>query len=133
MGEISLHFILLFLSLQLLSSQLNALLSDGGNTKVLVSEGVYISDDSRISQVQEGVINYGAVRGRGVKDGKISVARDGAIEVCMRERASMKRGSISGGKFGAFSLQCNTIPNGMVPNEFGDFFLPIFKIGRAHV
>ena len=51
MGEISLHFILLFLSLQLLSSQLNALLSDGGNAKVLVSEGVYISDDSRISQV----------------------------------------------------------------------------------
>ena len=51
MGEISLHFILLFFSFQLLSPQLNALLSDGGNVKVLVSEGVYIGNDSCISQM----------------------------------------------------------------------------------
>ena len=51
MGEVLLHFILLFLSLQLLSPQLNVLLSDGGNVKVLVPEGVYISDYSCISQM----------------------------------------------------------------------------------
>ena len=104
MGEVLLHFILFFLSLQLLSPQLNALLPDGGNTKVLVSEGVYIGDDSRISQMQKGVVNYSAVRGGGVEDGKVSVARGGAIEVRMGEGASMERGSISGGEFGAFSL-----------------------------
>ena len=104
MGEISLHFILLLFSLQLLSSQLDALLSDGGNAKVLVSEGVYIGNDSRISQMQEGIVNYSAVGSRGMEDGKVSVARGGTIEVRMGEGASMKRGSISGGEFGAFSL-----------------------------
>ena len=51
MGEIPLYFILLFLSFQLLSSQLNVLLSDGGNAEVLVSEGVDIGYYSCISQV----------------------------------------------------------------------------------
>ena len=49
MGEVSLHLILFFLSFQLLSSQLDALLSDGGDAKVLVSEGVYIGNDSCIT------------------------------------------------------------------------------------
>ena len=98
MGKISLHFILLFLSLQLLSSQLNTLLSGGGNAKVLVSEGVYVSYDSCISQVQEGIIDYSTVGGRGVEDGEISVTRDGAIEVCVGEGTSMERGPISRGE-----------------------------------
>ena len=98
MCEVSFYFILLFLSLQFLSSQLDALLSDGGNAKVLVSEGVYIGDDSCISQVQEGIVNYGAVRGRGMKDAEVSIARGWAIEVCMGKRASMERGSVGRGE-----------------------------------
>ena len=50
-GKVSFHLILFVLSLQFLSPQLDTLLSDGGNAKVLVSEGVYISYDPRISQV----------------------------------------------------------------------------------
>ena len=69
MGEILLHFVLFLLSLQLLSSQLNVLLSDGGNAEVLVSKGVNISNNSCISQVQEGIIYCGAVGGRRVEDG----------------------------------------------------------------
>ena len=65
---------------------------------MLVSEGVYISDDSRISQVQERIVNYSAVRGRGVENGKVSVAGGGTIEVRIGEGASMKGGSIDGGK-----------------------------------
>ena len=71
---------------------------------MLVSEGVDVSYYSRISQVQEGVVNCGAVRGGGVEDGKVSVTRGGTIEIRMGEGAGMKRGSISGGEFGAFSL-----------------------------
>ena len=98
MGEISLHFILLFLSFQLLSSQLNALLSDGGNAEVLVSEGVDISYYSCISQMQKGIVDYGAVGGRGMKDAKVSIVRGGAIEVHMREGTSMERGPIGRGE-----------------------------------
>ena len=61
-----------------------------------------------------------------MEDGKVSVARDGAIKVRMGEGASMKRGSIGGGKLGSFSLQRNTIPSGMIPDEFCNFFLSIF-------
>ena len=95
-GEISFHLIFLFFCPQLLSSQFDALLSDGGEAKVLVSKGVNIGNDSSISQVQEGVVNYGAVRGRGVEDGKVSVARGRTIEICVRERASMERSSVGG-------------------------------------
>ena len=125
MGEVSLHFILFFFCLQLLSPQFDALLSDGGNAKVLVSEGVYISNYSCISQVQEGVVNCGAVRGRGVEDGKVCVTRGGAIEVRMREGVSMKRGPISGGELRTLSLQCDTIPNGMIPDELCNLFLSV--------
>ena len=126
MGEISLHFVLLFLSFQLLSSQLDALLSDGGNAKMLVLEGVYIGNDSRISQVQKGVVNYNAVRGRGVEDGKVSVARGGAIEVRMGEGTRMKRGPISRGELRPFPLQHDTIPSRMIPDEFCNFFFSVF-------
>ena len=126
MGEISLHFILLFLSFQLLSSQLDALLSDGGNAEVLVSEGVDISYHSWISQVQKGIVYYGAVRGRGMKDTEVSIARGGAIKVCMREGTSMERGPIGRGELRLFPLQRDTISNGMIPDEFCDFFLSIF-------
>ena len=71
---------------------------------MLVSKGVDISNDSSISQVQEGVVNYGAVRGRGVEDGKVSVTRGRTVEVCMGKGASMERGSIGRGELGAFSL-----------------------------
>ena len=66
---------------------------------MLVSEGVDISYYSRIPQMQEGVIYYGAIRGRGVENGEVSVARGRAIEIRMREGASMEGGSISRGKF----------------------------------
>ena len=66
---------------------------------MLVSEGVDISYYPCISQVQEGVVDCGAVRGRGVENGKISVTRDGAIKVRMGEGASMERGPISRGEF----------------------------------
>ena len=65
---------------------------------MLVSEGVDISYYSCVSQMQEGIIYYGAIRGRGMKDAKVSVARGRAIEVRMRERTSMERGPISRGK-----------------------------------
>ena len=92
---------------------------------MLVSKGVDISNDSSVPQVQEGIVNYGAVRGRGVEDDKVSVARGRTIEVCMGKGASVERGSISRGELGTFSLQCNTIPDRMVPDEFCDFFLSI--------
>ena len=71
---------------------------------MLVSKGVDISNDSSISQVQEGVVNYGAVRGRGVEDDKVSVTRGRTVEICMGKRASMERGSIGRGELGAFPL-----------------------------
>ena len=74
------------------------LLSDGGKAEVLVSKGMNVSNHSCISQMQEGVIYCGAVRGSGVENGKISVTRDGAIEVRMGEGASMERGPISRGE-----------------------------------
>ena len=98
MDEISLHFVFSFLSLQFLSSQLNALLSDGGNAKVLVSEGVDISNHSCISQMQEGIVYCGTVRGRRVKNGKVGVTRGGAIEVRMREGTGVEWGSIGRGE-----------------------------------
>ena len=71
---------------------------------MLVSKGVDISNDSSISQVQEGVVNCGAVRGRGVEDDKVGVTRGGTVEVRMGKGASMERGSIGRGELGAFSL-----------------------------
>ena len=65
---------------------------------MLVSESVDISNDSCISQVQEGIVNCGAVRGRGVEDGEISITRGGAIEVRMGEGTGMERSSISRGE-----------------------------------
>ena len=65
---------------------------------MLVSESVDIGNDSCISQVQEGIVNCGTVRGRGVEDGKVSIMRGGAIEVRMGEGASMERSSISRGE-----------------------------------
>ena len=94
--------------------------------KVLVSEGMDISYHPCISQMQKGVIYYGAVGGRGVKNAEISVVRGGAIEVCMRERTSMERGPIDRGELRLFPLQCNTIPNRMIPDESCNFFFPIF-------
>ena len=66
---------------------------------MLVSKGVDISNDSCISQVQEGVVNCGAVRGRGVENDKVSVTRGRTIEVRMGEGAGMKRSPIGGGEF----------------------------------
>ena len=66
---------------------------------MLVSEGMDVSYYSRIPQMQEGVIYYGTIRGGGVKNGEVSVARGRAIEIRMGEGASMEGGSISGGKF----------------------------------
>ena len=54
--------------------------------------------------MQEGVVDCGAVRSGGVEDGKVSVARGGAIEVRMGEGTGMERGAISRGEFGTFSL-----------------------------
>ena len=61
-----------------------------------------------------------------MKNAEISVARGGAIEICVRERTGMERGPISRGKLRSFPLQRNTIPNRMIPDEFRDFFFPIF-------
>ena len=61
-----------------------------------------------------------------MKDAKISVARGGTIEVCMRERTGVERGPIGRGEFRSFPLQCNTIPNRMIPDEFRNFFFSIF-------
>ena len=66
---------------------------------MLVLKGVNISNHSCIPQMQEGVVYCGVVRGGGVENGKISVTRDGAIEVRMGEGASMERGPISRGEF----------------------------------
>ena len=93
---------------------------------MLVSKGVDISYHPCISQVQKGIIYYGAVGGRGVENTEVSVARGGAIEVCMRERMGVKRGPIGRGELRLFPLQRNTIPNGMIPDEFCNFFFPIF-------
>ena len=71
---------------------------------MLVSEGVDISYYSCISQVQKSVVYYGVVRGRGMKDAEVSIARDGAIEVRMREGTRMERGSIGRSELGTFSL-----------------------------
>ena len=126
MGEISLHLVLLFLSLQFLSSQFNALLSDGGNAEMLVSEGVDIGYYPCISQVQKGIVYYGAVRGRGMEDPKVGVARGGAIEVRMRKGASMERGPIGRGELRPFPLQRDAIFSRMIPDEFRDLFFSIF-------
>ena len=64
----------------------------------MVSKSVNVSNHSRVSQMQEGVVYCGAVRGGGVENGKISVTRDGAIEVRMGKGASMERGPISRGE-----------------------------------
>ena len=65
---------------------------------MLVLEGVDICYHSCISQMQEGIIYGRTVRGGRVEDGKVSVARGRTIEICMGERASMERSSISGGE-----------------------------------
>ena len=93
---------------------------------MLVLEGMDIGYYSCIWEMQEGVIYYGTVRGRGMKDAKISVTRGGAIEDCMREGTSMKGGSISRGELQSFPLQRDTISNGMIPDEFRNFLFPIF-------
>ena len=93
---------------------------------MLVSEGVDISYYPCVSQVQKGVVYYGVVGGRGVEDAEVSIARGGAVEVCMRERTSMERGPISGGELRSFPLQRNTIPNRMIPDEFRNLFFSIF-------
>ena len=96
-----------------------------------------ISNHSCISQMQEGIVYCGTVRGRGVKNGKVGVTRGGAVEVCMRKVTAVEWGSISGGELRSFSLQCDTIPDGMIPDESRNFFLSVLidkdKIGRAHV
>ena len=102
------------------------LLSDGCNAKVLVSEGMNISYHPCISQVQKSVVYYGTVRGRGVKNGKVGVTRGRTIEIRVRKGASVEGGSISRGEFRAFSLQCNTISRGMIPDKFCDFLLSVF-------
>ena len=84
-----------------------------------------ISNDPCVSQMQEGIVDSGMVRGRRVENGKLSIMRGRAIEVCMGEEMSMERGTIDRGEFQTFSLQCNTIPNGMIPDESYDFFLSI--------
>ena len=55
-----------------------------------------ISNDSCVSQVQKSVIYYGAIGGGGMEDGKVCVARGGAIEICMGKRAGMEGDSIGG-------------------------------------
>ena len=59
--QISFHLVLLFFGFKFLSSQLNSLLSDGGETEVLLPQGVDVCNDSCISQVEERVIYKGAV------------------------------------------------------------------------
>ena len=61
-----------------------------------------------------------------MKDAKISVARGRAIEVRMREGTSMERGPIGRGELQSFPLQRDTIPNGMIPDEFRNFFFSVF-------
>ena len=60
-----------------------------------------------------------------MEDGKVSVARGGTIEVRMGEGTGVEWGSIGGGELRSFSLQCDTIPDGMIPDEFRNFFLSV--------
>ena len=61
-----------------------------------------------------------------MENGKVGVTRGGAIKICVRERASMKGGSIGRGELRAFPLQCDTISSGMIPDELCDLLLSIF-------
>ena len=92
---------------------------------MLVSESMDISNYSCISQMQEGIVYCGMVRGRGVKNGEVGVTRGGAIEVRMGEGTGVEWGSISRGEFRSFSLQCDTIPDGVIPDESRNFFLSV--------
>ena len=60
-----------------------------------------------------------------MEDGKVSVARSGTIEVCVGEGTSMERSPIGRGELRTFSLQCDAIPNGMIPDKFRNFFLSV--------
>ena len=55
------------------------------------------------------IIDDEPVRRRGMEEGKISVSRDVATEVCMGEGSSMERGCVDGGVLCSSSLQCYTV------------------------
>ena len=125
MGEEMLHVVLLLLSFQFLSPQLDALLFDGCETQVLLPQGVDVSSNSCISQMQKSVIYNDSVRGGGVENGKISVARGVPIEIGMREGVSMQGSAINGSILGASPLEHHSVSHGQVPDVPSNFFFPV--------
>ena len=87
--QVALHLVLFLFSFELLPSQLNPLLSDGGKAKVLLPQGVDVCNDPCVSQVEECVIYHGAIDGRRVEEGQLRITRSVPIEIGMGERSGV--------------------------------------------
>ena len=92
---------------------------------MLLSKGVNVSNDSCISQVQEGIIDCGTVKHGGMEDGKLSVMRGIAIEIWVGEESGMQGGTIDRVMLCTFPLKHDPISHWKVFNKTGDFFLSV--------
>ena len=66
---------------------------------MLSSKGVDICDDSRVSQMEEGIVDDKATGGGGMEDGKFRVFDSCSEEVCNGVGAGMKGDSVEGRVF----------------------------------
>jgi hypothetical protein len=73
MGEVSFHGVLLFLRLALDSIKLDSLPFHVCETYVLGAKGVDVSDDTRVSEVEQRVVHHKSVVGAWVEDTKVGI------------------------------------------------------------
>ena len=97
MGEVSFRRKLLFLSLAFLQIQLQSLSLDLHEAQMLRPEGMNISDDPWISEMEKSIVDGDAAGGRRVEDGEFRVLNSSPKEIGNGVCSSMKRDDVERG------------------------------------
>ena len=72
---------------------------------------MYVSDDPRVFEVDQGVVNKKAASRRGVEDVEVSVFDPKAVEIGGGERSSMERGGVLAVTFASYAYKVSVFVN----------------------
>ena len=82
---------------------------------------MYVSDDPRVFEVDQGIVNKEAASRRRMEDVEVSIFDPKAVEVGRGERSSMERGGVLAVTFASYAYKVSIFINTPVANVFGSF------------
>jgi hypothetical protein len=104
MGKVSLHDVLLLLSLPLDVVELDPLSFYVGEARVLCAQCVNVGNDTCIPEMEEGIVDDEAIVRGGVKDGEVGVSQSRMPKVGNGKGSGVKGDGVEGGVFGPSPL-----------------------------